>query len=103
MILGAPRGRQNSQKSVKSRCQIFVFFWDALWKGSWRVLGAKLEPKPPKITPKMDPKEINRAYKKVKDFDRETWSKNTRKSILETFSLETLKSENDDFSLVFIT
>ena len=48
-----------------------------------------MEPKPSKITPKMEPKEINRAYKKVKDFERKTWSKNARKSVLETFPSKT--------------
>ena len=48
-----------------------------------------METKPSKITPKMDPKEINRAYKKLKDFERRTWSKNARKSVLETNLLKT--------------
>ena len=52
-------------------------------------MGAEVEPKPSKITPKMDPKEINRAYKKVKDFERRTWSKNTRKTVFETFLVKT--------------
>ena len=49
----------------------------------------------------MEPKEINRAYKKVKDFERRTWSKNARKSIIEAFLVKSQKSENVDFSLVF--
>ena len=97
-ILAAPGKAQNSQKSVKSRYQNLAFFWNASWKASWKVLRVKLEPKPWKITPKMGAKEINRAYKKLKDFERKTWSKNTRKTILETNLLKTQKSENVDCS-----
>ena len=82
-------GGQNSQKTVKNRFQNITFFWNVSWKASWTVLGAKLEPKPSKITPKIDSKEITRAYKKVKDFERKTRSKNARKSILETNVLKT--------------
>ena len=57
---------------------MLTFFLDASWKASWKVLGAKMLPKPSKITPKMDPKEANRALQKGKDFNRENqWNKNT--------------------------
>ena len=41
-------------------------------------MGAKILPKPSTITPKMDPKEANRALQKGKGFNRENqWKKNT--------------------------
>ena len=48
-----------------------MFFLDASWKASWKVSGAKMEPKPSKITPKMDPKDAKRTWQKGKDFDKE--------------------------------
>ena len=41
---------------------------------------AKMEPKPSKITPKMDPKEANRALQKGKDFNRGKQWKKQRKT-----------------------
>ena len=51
-----------------------MIFLDA----SWRVLGAKLEPKPLKNSPKMDPKDVNRARQKEKDFEKEEWRNKAR-------------------------
>ena len=48
-----------------------MFFLDASWKATWKVLGAKMEPKPQKITPKMDPKDAKRTHQKSKDFVKE--------------------------------
>ena len=42
---------------------------------------AKMKPKPSKMTPKMDPKETNRALQKVKDFTPKKYKKNLKKSV----------------------
>ena len=48
-----------------------MFFLDASWKASRKVSGAKMEPKPSKITPKMDPKDAKRTRQKSADFVKE--------------------------------
>ena len=77
-----------------------MFFWNASWKASWRVLEAKIVPKPSKITPKMDPKEAHRALQKGKDFNKDKQWKKARKIISQTKAQQRQNSENVDFSLV---
>ena len=78
-----PRGSPKHPKIDKNRHQFLTFFFDASWKASWRVLGAKMVPKPLRITPKMDPKEANRALQKGKDFNRgKQWKKTTENNFL---------------------
>ena len=74
------RSEKERPKIDKNRHQILTFFWDASWKASWKVLGAKTVPKPSKITPKMIPKEANRALQKGKDFNRGKQLKKQRKT-----------------------
>ena len=50
---------------------MLVFSLDASLTASWKVLGAKMDPKPSKITPKMYPKDAKRTRQKGKDFDKE--------------------------------
>ena len=53
------------------------------------------------MTPKMDPKETNRALQKVKDFTPKKYKKNLKKSVPPTKMQKIQKPKNLDFSLVF--
>jgi hypothetical protein len=60
-----------------------------------------MEPKPSKITPKMNPKEANRALQKGKDFNKGKLWKKQRKTTSQMKTQQRQNSENVDFSLVF--